>query len=246
MRLMSVLAMVGLLTGCANKSEVEALEARIDSLEEKLDKLSAAPSKSGAKSAASDEDEKAAAALYGEINKLMGADDYDGAKAKLKELTSKYGTTRSAARAKRLAAELEVVGKSATSFAGNDWAESWFVGESSDVDLTSGVDLVVFWEIWCPHCRREVPKLEEMSAQYKGKMDIVGLTRLTRDKSPEEVDAFLKENKVTYPVAKENGKVAQHFAVSGIPAAALVKDGTIVWRGHPGRLSDETIAKHIN
>ena len=77
-------------------------------------------------------------------------------------------------------------------------------------------------------------------------MDIVGLTRLTRDKSPEEVDAFLKENKVTYPVAKENGKVAQHFAVSGIPAAALVKDGTIVWRGHPGRLSDETIAKHIN
>ena len=70
---------------------------------------------------------------------------------------------------------------------------------------------VVFWEIWCPHCRREVPKLEEMSAQYKGKMDIVGLTRLTRDKSPEEVDAFLKENKVTYPVAKENGKVAQHW-----------------------------------
>lgn len=247
MRIMSLLAMAGLLTGCANKSEVEALEARIDSLEEKLDKIaSAPPSKSGATAGASDEDEKAAAALYGEINKLMGADDYEGAKAKLKELTGKYGSTRSAARAKRLGAELEVVGKSVTNFAGNDWADSWFVGGSSDVDLTTGVDLVVFWEIWCPHCRREVPKLEEMAAQYKGKMDIVGLTRLTRDKSAEEVDAFLKENKVTYPVAKENGKVAEHFAVSGIPAAALVKDGTIVWRGHPGRLSEETIAKHIN
>ena len=246
MRLMSVIAMVGLLVGCASKSEVEAREARLDSIEEKLDKVASAPARSGKTAGASDEEEKAAAALYGEINKLMGTDDYDGAKAKLKELNSKYGKTRSAARAKRLAAELEVVGKSATSFAGNAWADSWFVGDSADVDLTSGVDLVVFWEVWCPHCRKEVPKLEEMSAKYKGKMDIVGLTRLTRDKSPEEVDAFLKENKVTYPVAKENGKVAEHFAVSGIPAAALVKDGTIVWRGHPGRLSEATIAKHIN
>ncbi len=85
-----------------------------------------------------------------------------------------------------------------------------------------------------------------MSKQYKGKLDIVGLTRMSRDKTTEEVAAFIEENKVSYPMVKENGKVAQHFAVSGIPAAALVKDGTIVWRGHPGRLSESTIAKHIN
>lgn len=246
MRILTALAMVGLLAGCASKSEVEALDARLSSIEAKLDALSAAgPSKTAA-AGATDEDEKAAAAIYNEITTLMAADDTDGAKAKLTELNSKYPKTRSAARAKRMQAEIEVVGASASAFAGNDWADSWFIGATGDVDLTTGLDLVVFWEIWCPHCRREVPKLEEMSKTYAGKMDIVGLTRLTRDKTPEEVATFLEESKVTYPVAKENGKVAEAFAVSGIPAAALVKDGTIVWRGHPGRLSEDTIKKHIN
>ncbi len=247
MRLISIFSMAGLLAGCVSKSEVDALEARLSSIEEKVDKLATAgPSKSSAKGGASDEDEKAAAALYGEINKLMSEDNATAAKAKLKELNAKFGNTRSAARAKRLSAEIEVVGKSASTFGGNSWAQHWFVGETGDVDLTSGVDLVVFWEIWCPHCRREVPKLEEMSKEYRGKMDIVGLTRLTRNKTPEEVQKFIDESQLSYPIAKEDGSVADHFAVSGIPAAALVKDGTIVWRGHPGRLSEDTIKKHIN
>ncbi len=245
MRFMSVLALAGLLAGCATKSEVEALDARLTAIETKIDELAKAkPTRAAA--GATDEEEKAAASLYGEVNKLISEDKVDAAKAKLKELMSKYGNTRSAARAKRLVAELEVVGKTATSFGGNSWAEEWFVGGASDVDLTSGVDLVVFWEIWCPHCRSEVPKLQEMSQTYAGRMDIVGLTRLTRSSTAEKVKEFIEEQKLTYPMAKENGSVAEHFAVSGIPAAALVKDGTIVWRGHPGRLSEDTIAKFIN
>ena len=59
---------------------------------------------------------------------------------------------------------------------------------------------------------------------------MVGLTKLTRGKSKEEAMSFLQEKNVTYPVAKESGDLSKHFNVSGIPAAAVVKDGTIVWR----------------
>ena len=52
---------------------------------------------------------------------------------------------------------------------------------------------------------------------------------------------FIKDNKVTYPTAKENGDLSKHFNVSGIPAAAVVKGGKIIWRGHPGRLNDSMI-----
>ena len=31
------------------------------------------------------------------------------------------------------------------------------------------------------------------------------------------------------------------YAVSGIPAAALVKEGKVIWRGHPARLTDELL-----
>jgi hypothetical protein len=31
------------------------------------------------------------------------------------------------------------------------------------------------------------------------------------------------------------------FNVSGIPAAAVVKDGVVVWRGHPARLNNDIL-----
>ena len=75
---------------------------------------------------------------------------------------------------------------------------------------------------------------------------MVGLTKLTRGKSKEEAMSFLQEKNVTYPVAKESGDLSKHFNVSGIPAAAVVKDGTIVWRGHPGSLDDGTLEGFLN
>ena len=53
--------------------------------------------------------------------------------------------------------------------------------------------------------------------------------------------AFMTERKVGYPVAKENGKTARYFNASGIPAAAVVKDGKIVWRGHPAKLNPQLL-----
>ena len=66
---------------------------------------------------------------------------------------------------------------------------------------------------------------------------MVGLTTFSRNKTEDEVGAFLKEKKVTYPVAKHDGKINDTFKVGGIPAAALVKDGKIIWRGHPSGMS---------
>ena len=64
---------------------------------------------------------------------------------------------------------------------------------------------------------------------------------MTRNKTEDEVMTFLKANDVTYPIAKETGDMSQQFNVSGIPAAAVVKDGVIIWRGHPARLSDSML-----
>jgi hypothetical protein len=47
---------------------------------------------------------------------------------------------------------------------------------------------------------------------------------------------------VKFPVAKEKeGSLSNAFNVTGIPAAALVKGGKVIWRGHPGRLDDATL-----
>ena len=104
------------------------------------------------------------------------------------------------------------------------------------------VTLLAFWEAWCPHCQREVPELE---ATYKSLspqgLQIVGLTKITKSATEEKVTEFIKEKGVTYPMAKETGALSEYFGVSGIPAAAVVKDGKVVWRGHPARLDEETL-----
>lgn len=229
------LGALALIAGCATADRVKALEEKVASLEEKVE----ASAKSGGKAAPKDEKaEKAAASLYEEIGKAVRAGDTDGAKAKLGEMKKKYSETTAYRRARKIERELEVIGKAAPSSLD---VEKWYTSESKIDFASDAPTLLVFWEIWCPHCRREVPKMQATWDKYKGKIQMVGLTKLSRSATEEKVTEFIAENKVTYPTAKENGDLSKHFNVSGIPAAAVVKGGKIIWRGHPGRLSDDMI-----
>lgn len=223
------------LAACADPE----MEKRVADLETQVKELSAKVEKGGGANAnaASPEQEKAAGDLYRAANEAAEKGDYETAKAKLAELTGKYGDTRTAKRAERMVAEMGVIGQAAPPLE----VEKWYQGNASFAD--GEATLVVFWESWCPHCQREVPKLIETHEKYKAKgLNVVGLTKVTRSSTEEKVEEFIKEHKIPYPMAKEKGgSMSEVFAVSGIPAAAVVKDGKIVWRGHPAKLTDEMI-----
>jgi thiol-disulfide isomerase/thioredoxin len=236
---MLILSVFAFIAGCATADRVKALEEKVASLEEKVEANATAAAKGGKTAAPKDEKaEKAAAALYEEIGKAIRDGDTEVARAKLGELKAKYGTTTAYRRARKIERELEVIGKAAPSSLS---VEKWYTGETTIDFASEKPTLVVFWEIWCPHCRREVPKMQATWDKYKGKLQMVGLTKITRSATDEKVVEFIKENKVSYPTAKEDGETSKHFNVSGIPAAAVVKGGKIVWRGHPGRLNDTMI-----
>jgi len=178
---------------------------------------------------------EAEAALV-KINQQVAQGDMDGAKTAMAAFMQKYAATNAAKKARRTNAELQVVGKTSPT----DWGiQKWYQGES-DIDLGSDkTTVVVFWEVWCPHCRREVPKMEQLYSDYKSKgLQLVGLTKITKSATEEKVEEFIEEQKVSYPMAKEDGRATSYFNVSGIPAAAVVKNGKVVWRGHPARLSE--------
>jgi len=229
------------LAGCATADQHQQLEARVAQMEQKVEALEKAPKAAGGAAAAADPAAEAAAKkLYESISEKVSKGEMEAAKKEMTELTTKYGSTTMAKRARKMAAELEVVGKAVPS----DWAkniEKYYQGEG-DINLSTGTTLVVFWEVWCPHCRREVPELKETFSKLNGKgLNVVGLTKITRSATEEKVVEFIKEEGVNYPTAKEDGKLSKEFNVSGIPAAAVVKDGKIIWRGHPARLNDELL-----
>jgi thiol-disulfide isomerase/thioredoxin len=179
--------------------------------------------------------------LFKEASEAARGGERDKALAKLTELQTKHKGSRAAGAGSRLQAELNVVGKKVDALE----TEEWLIGQGTLAD--SKATMLVFWEVWCPHCKREVPNLQATFDKFKGDgFGMIGLTKLTRGKTKDEVMAFLEENKVSYPVAKESGSMSTFFGVSGVPAAAVVKNGEVVWRGHPAQVNEEMITSWIN
>ena len=233
--IVSLLVGVAILAaGCADPE----LEKRVADLETKVTEIEKRGPAGAVVPTANPEEEQAAANLLKEVGEAMDKMDYDTARAKVTELKTKYASTRAAKAVVRTEEELAIIGKPEAALT----VEKWFQGSESDVKGGEAT-LYVFWEVWCPHCKREVPKLAETYNKYKGQgLNMVGLTKMSRDVTDDQVTAFLSEQKITYPIAKEQGdSMSQAYGVKGIPAAAVVKDGKVVWRGHPAKLNDDMI-----
>lgn len=231
-----VAASVGSLPADAQDAEVQALKQRIEALEKRLAAAEGKLLQLSKAAPGTNPLEGEAQQALNAINVTAATGDQMKAKEQMDQFMAKYRTTATARKASRLRGELAVVGKVAPT----DWGiDLWFQGES-DVDLASDkTTVLVFWETWCPHCQREVPKLDALYASLKGDgLQLLGLTKLTKSSTEDKVRDFIKQRGVSYPVAKENGSLSRHFGVSGIPAAAVVKDGKVIWRGHPSRLTN--------
>lgn len=193
---------------------------------------------SGTSSARNPEDEAAAAAMAADLKDALAAGELAEARGIATELRSRFPDTSAGKSAAKTLTELEVVGKRAPALL----VDRWFQGEASFT--TSGATLVVFWETWCPHCNKEAEHIEELANTWVEGLTVVGLTKITKSSSDEKVRAFIAEHGWTFAVGKEDdGSMSKAFAVTGIPAAAIVKDGVVVWRGHPARLTDELVGK---
>ena len=209
--------------------KVADLERKLAALEQRVEAM-APPSP---------EMENQARAALNQIQALMGQGKHEQAKAQMQDFKKKYAKTSSMRQAQSIDRELSVFGKAAPA----KWGiEKWYQGESAINLGNDATTLLVFWEEWCPHCKREVPKMQEMYEKLKPSgLQMIGVTKITRSSTEEKVKSFVKSQKVDYPIAKEDGSLSTHFGVSGIPAAAVVKDGKVVWRGHPARLTEQML-----
>jgi peroxiredoxin len=106
--------------------------------------------------------------------------------------------------------------------------------------LKGKVVVLVFWATWCPHCRKHMPKLEQQWVRWKDKgVQVIAVTRHTKGQTTEDVQTYIDENSITYPVAVDGGTTSRSYNIAGIPAAAIVgKDGTVVFRNHPSQITD--------
>ena len=218
-------------------AKIDALSVKMDAFQanvmNKLDQLQ--------KNGGGSEDQ--ARAALSEIQSLIAANKYDQAKTKIAEFEKNFAGTQYVSSVERIKSEVEVVGKANPA----KWGiEKWYQLEK-EVNLDADKPtFVVFWEVWCPHCKREVPKIAELKNKFSSKgVQFVGLTKLSRGTQESELLSFLKENNVNYAIGKENGDISSYYAVSGVPAAVFIKNKKVIWRGHPALVTAEKIEEWI-
>ena len=95
------------------------------------------------------------------------------------------------------------------------------VSFDADVLKSSQPVLVDYWAAWCGPCKMIAPMLEEVSAEYAGKVTIAKLN----------VD--------------ENPETAAKFGIRGIPTLMLFKDGQVA-ATKVGALSKSHLTAFLN
>jgi peroxiredoxin len=93
--------------------------------------------------------------------------------------------------------------------------------------LKGKVVLVNFWATWCPPCRKEMPDLNALYAQFKDQ----GLVILAiSDEDSAKVAPFIQERGINYPVLLDPGDVVnKKFEIEGIPKSFVYdREGKLV------------------
>lgn len=97
--------------------------------------------------------------------------------------------------------------------------------------LAGKVVLVDFWATWCGPCLEEIPNILAQYDRYHDKgFEVLAISL---DETREELDAFLAEKKLPWPIlfsgAGFDDPVARRYGVNGIPQLILIgRDGNVL------------------
>jgi len=101
-------------------------------------------------------------------------------------------------------------------------------GQVHSVGADSGkVTVLHFWVSWCPHCQSDAPKIQALHDQFKDHPAVRVLT-VNLDQERAQLDAFVKERGVTYPVIVASEQALQGvglpelYQVTGFPVTYLI------------------------
>jgi thiol-disulfide isomerase/thioredoxin len=134
------------------------------------------------------------------------------------------------------------VGGAAPAFVGK------FIKGDAITDYEPGkVYVIEFWATWCLPCRAAIPHINGLHNEYKDK-GVIFIGQSVWENEPEAAPAFVKQmgDQMSYRIALDHtdGEPTQSrgamqrtwlraAGISGIPSTWIVKDGKVLWIGHP-------------
>jgi peroxiredoxin len=93
--------------------------------------------------------------------------------------------------------------------------------------------MLVFWATWCPVCKKEIPQINRMAADFGPKGLAVLAVNVGVNDSAAKAAAYRDKYGLDYPVAFDEGStVTRAFGVAGTPTILIAdKNGIVRYRG---------------
>ena len=107
-----------------------------------------------------------------------------------------------------------------------NWTLQRLDGEELDFNSTKGkVVLVNLWATWCPPCIAEMPSIQKLYNDYKGKIEFV----LVSNEDEATISNFLNNKNYTFPVYSAISESPETFSGRSIPQTFLIdRQGNVV------------------
>lgn len=82
--------------------------------------------------------------------------------------------------------------------------------------------VVIFWSALCPHCQRELPRLQAYLNKHAAAVNMVSVTRFSNDMHKQRTYDYVKERGIKFPVLVDDAGVNEAYQIAGIPTWLLV------------------------
>ncbi|QOG11435.1 TlpA family protein disulfide reductase [Arcobacter sp. FWKO B] len=112
--------------------------------------------------------------------------------------------------------------------------------------LENKVILLNFFATWCPPCKAEIPHLISLKNKYP-QFEVVAVL-VEQDKSNDEINSFIAEHNINYPVTNSNMNFILADAVGGvstIPTMFLFDSEGTPYQKYVGMVPEEMLASDI-
>ncbi|MGB5999932.1 MAG: redoxin domain-containing protein [Thermoanaerobaculia bacterium] len=110
-------------------------------------------------------------------------------------------------------------------------------------ELRGKIVILNFWATWCEPCKVEMPFFEELSRNSQSKVEILAVNF---DEPPQQVEQFVNEYKLSFPVLLDpGGNVQDLYRVRGYPTTFVVDATGSIQFHHVGLITDSQLEHYL-
>jgi len=132
----------------------------------------------------------------------------------------------------------EMVGKRAPDFEGPSIDGGGTQRWSSLLD-PHRVNVMVFWSVDCPHCKKSLPVLNDWLRENPGAVNVVSVANIMDDAQKTKTRDYVKLNQLVFPTIEDRGmRIGEMYQVTSTPTILIIRPDGVVDSVLLGETSD--------